>query len=239
MLKHSRDFNLTREAVLAKLGEPFVQQSIAAYDKRVAEDQAFEVLRQVGLAVEVVDQATLPRRREIERGDQRGEQRDVAGFHVGGRQAIARGCLEPQCEHFRIGGRRVGTAETLDTALQEFSAFSGTVPEDRAEVAVARRLARERGGKEVARDRDGQIGPQAELGAAGRGGEEHAAADILARQVEKRFGWLQDWRRHARIAGALIGREQRFRSRVRCGARAAYWPIPVHLVRRPNRGAAL
>ncbi len=42
------------------------------------------------------------------------------------------------------------------------------------------------------------------------GGQVHALADFLARQVEKRLGRLQDCRHGAGIAGALIGGDQRF-----------------------------
>ncbi len=48
-----------------------------------AEHQSVEVLRQIGLAVEILDQPPLPGRRQIEPGDQAGEQRDVADVDVG------------------------------------------------------------------------------------------------------------------------------------------------------------
>ena len=48
-----------------------------------AEHKTVEVLRQVGLAIEILDQPPLPRRREVEAGDQAGEKRDVADLMSG------------------------------------------------------------------------------------------------------------------------------------------------------------
>ncbi len=69
------------------------------------------------------------------------------------------------------------------------------VAEDRAEIAEAGRLAGLRGGEVVARDRDGEVGAQAEFLVAARGrGQEHALADVLAGEVEEGLGRLQDRR---------------------------------------------
>ena len=46
------------------------------------------------------------------------------------------------------------------------------------------------------------------------GGEEHAAADVLAREIEERLGRLQDRGRDARIARALVMRDERLRPRI-------------------------
>ena len=85
------------------------------------ERQAFEVLRERGLAVEVLDQPPLPGRRQIERGDQRGEQPDIAGHDRGALAAEMRGGLESERQRFGVGGGLVGSPERLDPGLQEFT----------------------------------------------------------------------------------------------------------------------
>ena len=47
------------------------------------------------------------------------------------------------------------------------------------------------------------------------GGQEHAAADVLAREVEERLRRLQDRRVDRRVAGAHIGRDELLRVQVR------------------------
>ena len=91
---------------------------------------------------------------------------------------------------------------------------SDAVTEDLAQVAEALRPPGARRRQVVARHRDGEVGPQAELAALRIGGEEHALADVLAREVEERFRRLQHGRREARVAGALIGGDQRVGARV-------------------------
>ena len=125
-----------------------------------------------------------------------------------------RGGLQPERQHLGVGRGLVGAAERLDAGLQEFGRRAAAVAEDRAEIAEARRLAGGGRGEVVARHRDGQVGPQAELAAARRGGQVHALADVLAGQVEERLGRLQDGGRHAGVAGALVGGDERLRPRV-------------------------
>ena len=50
---------------------------------RAADAEPFEIVLERGLVIEVLDQAPLPGRCQIERGDQRGEQPDVADADVG------------------------------------------------------------------------------------------------------------------------------------------------------------
>ena len=91
------------------------------------------------------------------------------------------------------------------------------VTKHRAEIAEAGGLAGARRRQIVARYRDGQIGPQAQFAAVRIGGQKHAAADVLATEIEKRLGRLQHRRRDPRIrivGAARIGRDQRFRPRV-------------------------
>ena len=92
-------------------------------------------------AVEILDQAALPRRREIERRDQRGEQADVAHADVGRGHAVFGRGLEPERQHLGIGGGGVGAAEGLDAGLQEFARAVVALAEHRAEIAEAGRPA--------------------------------------------------------------------------------------------------
>ncbi len=113
-------------------------------------------------------------------------------------EAVVRGRLEAERQHLGVGGGDVAAAEGFDAGLQEFRRRLAAVAKHRAEIAEARRRARGRGGEIVARDRDGEVGPQAEFAAGRVGGQEHAAADVLARQVEERLRRLQDGRACAR-----------------------------------------
>ncbi len=88
---------------------------------------------------------------------------------------------------------------------------SDAMTEDRREITEAERFARLGRGEIVARHRDGEIGPQAQLAPVRIGGEEHAAADVLAREIEERLGRLQDRGRDARVARALVVRDERLR----------------------------
>src|SRR4051812_17989760 len=88
------------------------------------------------------------------------------------------------------------------------------MPEDRTEIAEALRLAGNGRSQVVARDRNREIWPQAELAALRVGGEIHALADVLAGEVEERLRRLQDGRLHARIAGTLVGGHERARPQI-------------------------
>ncbi len=126
-----------------------------------------------------------------------------------------RGGFEPEREHLGVGRRLVGPPEGFDAGLQEFGACVAAVTEHRPEIAIARRFAGERRSEIVARDRNGEVGAQAEFAAAGGGGQIHALADVFAREVEERLGRLQDGGRNAGVAGALVGGDQRLRPRIR------------------------
>jgi len=118
--------------------------------------------------------------------------------------------IEPERQHFGIGRRLVGPAERLNAGLHHLGRQHAAVTVDRTEVAKSLRRTGRWRGEIIARHRDGEIGAQAQLAAVGVGGEVHALADVLAREVEERLGRLQDRRRDAAIAGALIGADQRF-----------------------------
>jgi len=85
--------------------------------------------------------------------------------------------------------------------------------EDGTEIAEARGLAGLGGGEIVARDRNRQVGPQAQLLAAGVRGQIETFADVLARQIEKRFGGLQN----RRLGQGVTGLGERQQQRVRPG----------------------
>jgi hypothetical protein len=183
---------------------------------RRRQHQAVEIVGEAALAVEILDQAPLPRRREVECADQGGEQRDVAHADRRLGEAVMRGRLEREGERLGVGCRSVGAAERLDADLEEFRRAVLALAEHRAEVAEFCGLAGGRRGEVVARDRDGEVGPEAELAACGVVDQVHAAADVLARQIEERLGRLQQRRRDARVAGALVRGDERIRAQVLC-----------------------
>ena len=166
-----------------------------------AEREPVEIVRRGCLAVEILHQPPLPGRRQIERRDQRGEQSDIAHADVGRRQAVLRGGFEPERQHLGIGRRDVAAAERFDAGLQEFAGAVAAVAEHRARDSRSPARCRLRRGQIVARDRDGEIGPQAEIVPGRIGGQVHARADVFAGEVEERLRRLQEGGRGARIAG--------------------------------------
>ena len=182
-----------------------------------SERHLIEIVLERGFAVEILDQAALPHRRQIERGDESRKQPDVADADLGRADAVLRGRFEPERQHFGVGRRLVGAAEAFDAGLEEFGRRAVAMAEHRAEIAEAGGLSGLRRSQIIARHRNGQIGPQAQFAAVRIGGQKHAPADVLAGQVEERLGRLQHRRLDARIAGARIGRDQRLRPRVRIG----------------------
>jgi hypothetical protein len=99
--------------------------------------------------------------------------------------------------------------------LHELACCRLAVAEHRAEIAKTGGLARRRRGQIIARHRNGEIGPQAQFAAVWIAGEKHAAADVLAGQVEKRLGGLQHRRLGQHVTGTRIGGDERLRPRVR------------------------
>ena len=176
---------------------------------RSADGEPIEILRQRCLVVEVLDQAPLPGGREIECRDQGAKQRHVTRADVGCAQAVMRGRVEPERQHFGIRRRRIRPGEGFDAGLQEFAAALGAMPEHRTEIAKAPRLAGRGRGEIVARDWNGEVGAQAQFAPLRIGGEIHALADVLAGEVEERLRRLQNRRRHPRIARALERRDER------------------------------
>src|SRR5262249_54929487 len=88
---------------------------------RGADRKPIEILGQRGLVVEILDQAPLPRRREIERFDQSCEQRNIA--HADGwlGEREMGGGLKPKRDGFGIGCRLVWASKRFDAGLPEFA----------------------------------------------------------------------------------------------------------------------
>jgi len=168
----------------------------------------------MALVVEILRQPALPGGRQVERADEGREQRDVAHADVGPGEAVKRGRLEGERERLGVGRRGVGAPEGFDAGLEELGRAFAAMAEDRPEIAETRRPSGLRRGEIVERDRNGEIGAQAELAAGRIVHQIHAAADVLARQIEERLRRLQDGGRGRRIAGALIGGDERVRARV-------------------------
>src|SRR5262249_14203236 len=95
-----------------------------------------------------------------------------------------------------------------DAGLQEFAAALVAMAEDRAEIAKASRFAGGGRGEIVARDRNGEVGAQAQLASLRIGREIHALADVLAGEVEERLRRLQNRGLPARLARALERRDE-------------------------------
>src|SRR4029077_12201863 len=74
-----------------------------------------------------------------------------------------------------------------------------------------RRLAGPGRGEIVPRHRNGEVGPQAQVLAAGVGRQVKTLADVLAREVEERVGRLQDRGLGPDVAGLRERQQQRIR----------------------------
>src|SRR5207248_11229739 len=135
-----------------------------------------EMLSQRCLLIEMLDQATLPRRSEIEGGNERSEEAHIAGEDEGLFDSIQARRFEPEREHFCVGDGSVGAAEGLDPGLEEFRrlAFVPTrgllgaacrfpIPKHGAEITIALSLSRSGRTKIFAADRYGEVRPQAEF----------------------------------------------------------------------------
>src|SRR5262249_6456882 len=178
--------------------------------------QAMEIVRQAAGGVEILGEPPPPCRRQIERLDQRREQTDVADADLGRLDAVMRERLEPEREHLGVGRRSIASAEGFDAGLQELARLIAALAKYGTEIAEAYGLA---GGARarcevIARDRDGQVGSQAELAARRLAREIHAPADVLAGKVEERLGRLQDGGLGAPVAGARVGCDERLRARI-------------------------
>ena len=77
------------------------------------------------------------------------------------------------------------------------------MPKDRAKIAEALRPPDQGRGQVLARNRDSQIGAQAQLMAVRIGRKIHALADVFSRQIEERSRRLKNCGHDPPIAGAL------------------------------------
>jgi hypothetical protein len=132
------------------------------------------------------------------------------------RQAVESGRLEPKRQHFGVGRRLVLPGEGLDPGLHELGGGALAMAKHRSEIAETGRLAGPRRLQIGARDRNGEIGPQAQFAAVGIAGKKQPPADVLAREVEKRLRRLQDRRIDLHVAGAHIGGDEFLCVGVRC-----------------------
>ena len=143
--------------------------------------------------------ARRPAESSASRGARTGRRRRSATARVRGRRPARRPPARGQ--DFGVGGLAVGAAEILEARLQKFAAprrrGSGTPGRDRRR----RRRARPAPRRDRLADGNGEFRPQA-IRAGGVGGEIQAAADVLAGEVEKDGGRLQDRRLGAGIARA-------------------------------------
>ena len=129
------------------------------------------------------------------------EQRDIAGANLDLGQAERAGRLQRQRQHFRIGGGPVLPSKGFDAGLQELTGLAAAIPEHRAEIAEPGRLPDLSRRQIIPRDRNGQIGAKAQFLPAGVGGQIEAFADVLAGEIEKRLGRLQNPRFGPAVAG--------------------------------------
>ena len=162
--------------------------------------------------------ASLDGRRDFQRVDQPVEQTHIAEFH--NRRRCRPDMIEAfqsKGENFRVGRRCIGSTDRFEARLHELAAFAGPHPENRTAIAVARGL-RSMRVQVLEADRDRVFGAQAKFGAGRILRHEHAAANVLARQIDEHIGRLQHCRLDPRIAFALEKRDQRH-----YGIRLRHW----------------
>ena len=122
------------------------------------------------------------------------EQAGVA--EPGGERAASRRRrrLEAEREHFRIRRFRVLAAETFEPGLRLLAVLARAGAKHRAEIGIFGDAAGPIRSEIGAADGDRIFRPQAHLLARGVGGEEQAAANLLARHVEEERRRMQDRR---------------------------------------------
>ena len=140
--------------------------------------------------------------------------------------------LHGEREHFRVGRFGVTASEALKPRLCLLAALACPSAKYRAEVGIFGDFAGLLRTEISAADGDRIFWPEAQLLARGVGGQEQAAADLLARHVEKdrrrmqdrRLGALETGRKQA-IERAFAGRARRFVGGVALAALAAKSPL--------------
>ncbi len=103
-------------------------------------------------------------------------------------------------------GSLVGAAERSRYPPVKIPRKAAAIAKHRAEIAKSLRTPCGCRSEVIAGNGNGKIRPQAQFLAGLAGGQEHAAANILPRQVEERLGRLQNHRMRPRTAGAFVSR---------------------------------
>ena len=89
----------------------------------------------------------------------------------------------------------------LDPGLQELVRLGRALAEHRAEIGVAGLPPRRSAGQVMERDGNGEVGPERHLRAVLVGGQEQAAAEILAEQFDEDAGLVDDRRLDEAVTG--------------------------------------
>ena len=128
------------------------------------------------------------------------------------RRASGRASRQGQGQDLRIGGGNIGPAKAFEAGLDEFAARAGPGPEHRTAIAVGGRLAGQPGFQIGPAGRDRIFGAQAKLRARCIAGQIEPGPDILAAEVEKGGGILQDRRLDPAVASTdQMAKEERLR----------------------------
>jgi hypothetical protein len=171
-----------------------------------------EVVGERAGTVEILQQPPPPGGRQLKGLDQRREQLHVS--HADGEAPAAggRGALHREREDLGVRRLAVVAPERFHARLQELGGAVAGVAEYRPGIAVGSGPLARVLGEVLAADRDREIGPQAKLAAPAVRGEEQAATQLLAGELEKDLGRLQCGRIEAHVPRALVERHQRVRA---------------------------
>src|SRR5579872_1379730 len=122
------------------------------------------------------------------------EQAGVAEAHVKRARARRLASLHRESENLGVGGLDISAAIAFETALTPFAALPCAGAEDRPEIRILRLPPCFGRGEIGEADGNCVVRPKAELFAGRAAGQKQAAADFLARHIEKHRGGLQAWR---------------------------------------------
>ena len=160
-------------------------------------------------------QTPSPRLRNFQRIEHGVEQAGVAEPRHERAAPGRRRRLHGEREHFRVGRFGVPAPEALEPGLRLLADLACASAENRTEIGIFGDFAGLVRAEIGAADGDRIFGPEAQLLARGVGGEEQAAADLLARHVEKDRRRMQDRRLGALETGRKQTIERAFARRVR------------------------
>ena len=143
-----------------------------------------------------------PGRVEIERIEHRGEEAEVSDPHYRARDAEERRGIDGESKLVRVGGDRGRCGRGIrlrPEGTRRARRRAGERPDRdrRSRPSVAPGA----GGEVMERDGDGEVRPERHLDAVLVGGEEKAAAEILAEQFDEHAGVIDDRRRDEAVAG--------------------------------------